>query len=122
MSTGIGDYKQLHYASRDGDLAMVRYFLRDHDLNFLHPEVFTAPLHESIRNRHLIVSRFLLQHGANPNLREGYSNVTPVKIARANKDKKALALLEEFGADVNHGFLRSMGESILDYLAGKIRF
>ncbi|MFK7804991.1 MAG: ankyrin repeat domain-containing protein [Anaerolineae bacterium] len=122
MATGTGDYKQLYYASRDGDLEQVKLFLADHDLNFLHPEFLTAPLHESIRNGHLAVSKFLLEQGANPNLREGYSDVTPLKIAQGINDQAAIELLKAHGVIVEEGFLPSLRNRISTYFSNLVKF
>ena len=105
MSAGTGDFKQLLYAARDGDLAGVKYWVaRGADLNFLHAEFLFTPLHISIRNGHLDVARYLLEHGANPHLAEGYSADTPLSIAQGKNDAEAVVLLEEFGVQVKIGF------------------
>ena len=104
MSTGTGDFKQLLYAARDGDLESVRYWMRrGANPNFLHAEFLFAPLHISLRNGHLAVARHLLENGADPHLAEGYSDVTPLSIAQANGDAEAIALLEAFGVQVETG-------------------
>ena len=105
MSVGTGDFKQLLYAARDGQLESVKYWIRrDADPNFLHPEFWYTPLHITLRNGHLDVARYLLDHGADPHLAEGYSDETPLSIARANNDAEAIALLEAFGVEVKDGF------------------
>lgn len=105
MSTGTGDFKHLLYAARDGDLEGVKYWVaRGADLNFLHAEFLFTPLHISIRNGHLDVARYLLEHGANPHMTEGYSSDTPLLIAQEKNDGEAVALLEEFGVQVKSGF------------------
>lgn len=123
MSTGTGNYKDLLYAARDGDLATVQHWLQtDVDLNFLHAEFLFAPLHESIRYGHLEVSRLLLEHGANPNLREGYSDLTPLKIAQDNGDEAAITLLETFGVEVDRSLRGKVSRRFLDYLVSLVRF
>lgn len=105
MSTGTGDFKQLLYAARDGELESVKYWMRrGANPNFLHAEFFFTPLHISIRNRHLHVARYLLEHGADPHLSEGYSSDTPLLIAQANDDAEAIALLKAFGVQPKSGF------------------
>ena len=105
MSTGTGDFKQLLYAARDGDLESVQYWVRrGANLNFLHAEFLFTPLHISLRNRHLDVARYLLENGADPFLPEGYSDNTPLSIAQANQDTAAIELLETFGVTVQTGF------------------
>ena len=98
MSVGTGDFKELLYACRDGDFGMVQYFVkRNADLNFLHAEFLFAPLHESIRHGHYDISQYLLEHGADPHLKEGYTADTPLSIAQANEDTRMIALLRKYG-------------------------
>ena len=105
MSTGTGDFKQLLYAARDGDLESVKYWLRrGANPNFLHAEFLFAPLHISLRNGHLEVARYLLENGADPHLAEGYSDTTPLSIAQVNGDTEAMALLAAFGVTAETGF------------------
>ena len=122
MATGTGDYKQLYYAARDGELTLVRFYLGDHDLNFMHPEFLTAPLHESIRNGHLAVSRFLLENGASPTLREGYSDVTPLMIAQAADDRAAIDLLAQFGVEVETPVWVRVKAGLFSYFAALVKF
>lgn len=122
MATGTGDYKQLYYASRDGDLEQVKLFLADHDLNFLHPEFLTTPLHESMRNGHLAVSQFLLQQGANPNIREGYSDITPLRIAQAAGDQAAIDLLKAYGVEVEQSLSQRLRRRVSGYFVNLVKF
>lgn len=102
ISVGTGDFKQLLYASRDGNLDDVKHWLQyDADPNFLHPEFMFTPLHISLRNGHLDVARYLLENGADPHLSEGHSDNTPLSIALANNDHDAVALLKSFGVEDN---------------------
>ena len=113
MSTGTGDFKQLLYASRDGDLDAVIHWMRyDVDVNFRHPEFMFAPLHISIRNRHLDVARFLLENGADPHLSEGDSTDTPLSIAEANNDPRAIALLAEFGVNIDKSWFSKWRDTL----------
>ena len=112
MSVGTGDFKQLLYAARDGDLESVKYWMRrDADPNFLHPEFWFTPLHIALRNGHLDVARYLLEHGADPHLAEGYSDDTPLSIAQANNDAEAIALLKAFGVEVKDGVWHRVKET-----------
>ena len=123
MSTGTGDFKDLLYAARDGDAHTVWHWLQtDVDLNFLHAEFLFAPLHESIRYGHLEVSQMLLEHGANPNLPEGYSDLTPLKIAQASGDAEAIELLEKFGVQVDHSLYGNIGRWITNFLTDLVKF
>lgn len=113
MSTGTGDFKQLLYAARDGDLESVQYWMRrGANPNFLHAEFLFAPLHISLRNGHLDVARYLLENGADPHLAEGYSDTTPLSIAQANKDADALALLAVHGVEVETGLWQQVKQTL----------
>ena len=123
MSTGTGDFKDLLYASRDGDINTVWHWLQtDVDVNFLHPEFWFAPLHESIRYGHFEVSRLLLEHGANPHLQEGYSDLTPLKIAQENGDAATIALLKEYGVEVDESLRGRLSQGIADFLFSWVKF
>lgn len=123
MSTGTGDYKDLLYAARDGDLATVQHWINQGmDLNFLHAEFLFAPLHESLRYGHLDVSRLLLEHGANPNLQEGYSDLTPLKIAQANGDQASVDLLEQYGVVVDRSVRGKIGQTLFDFVTKLVAF
>ena len=118
MSVGTGDFKELLYACRDGDFGMVQYFVRRQaDLNFLHAEFLFAPLHESIRHGHYDISKYLLENGANPHLKEGYTDDTPLSIAQANGDEKTIALLREYGV-VEVGWLGRMWQLVQKRIMG----
>lgn len=119
ITTGTGDFKQILYACRDGDLDTVKYFAsRGADLNFIHAEFLFAPLHESIRHQHIDITQYLLEHGANPNLKEGYSTVTPWQLAQENQDFETLKLLKEHGAHEEHS---RWGKRIAKYFQDMVR-
>ena len=93
-----GDWKEMILAVEKGDLALVEYHIRTGvDPNYQHPEFLTAPLLESIRFGQLEIARFLLENGADPNIKEIFDASTPLSIARANKDKAAIELLKSYG-------------------------
>ncbi|MEM7115357.1 MAG: ankyrin repeat domain-containing protein [Chloroflexota bacterium] len=113
MSTGTGDFKQLLYAARDGDLESVQYWMRrGANPNFLHAEFLFAPLHISLRNGHLPVAQYLLENGADPHLAEGYSDTTPLSIAQAKGDAEALALLAAHGVAVETGLWQRVKQDV----------
>lgn len=95
-----GDWKEMILAVQQGDLSLVEYHINmGVDPNYQHPEFLTAPLLESIRFGQLEVARFLLEHGADPNVKEIFDASTPLSIAHANKDQAAIDLLEAYGAE-----------------------
>ncbi|MEM1220700.1 MAG: ankyrin repeat domain-containing protein, partial [Bacteroidota bacterium] len=55
------------------------------DPNYQHPEYFTAPLFDAIRNGHLEVIDCLLQHGAHAHVKEDYTGKTPLVLAMEEK-------------------------------------
>ncbi len=90
-----GNWKEMFHAAQDGDLELVGYHLRmGVDPNYQHPEYFTSALIESIRLGRLPVTRFLLDHGADPSIPEGFSTDTPLRIARTVDNPAAVRLLE----------------------------
>merc|ERR1711933_141800 len=78
-----GNWKDLLKAAETGDNGKVRYHLaRGVDPNFQHPEYFTAPVFEAIRNGHLQIVQILIEEGgANPSLIEELTNDTAIEIA-----------------------------------------
>jgi len=81
-----GNWKDLLKASEEGDVAKTRYHLEcGVDPNWQHPEYFTAPIHEAIRNGHLNIVKILVEEaGANPALIEELTDDTTIDIARIN--------------------------------------
>jgi len=85
MSDG-GNWKDLLKASEEGDVARARYHLNSGvDPNFQHPEYFTAPIHEAIKNGNLEIVKILVEQGnANPALIEELTDETTIEIARSH--------------------------------------
>jgi len=85
MPTG-GNWKDLFKAAEEGDLAKTRYHLAGGvDPNWQHPEYFTAPIHEAIKNGNLEIVKILVEEGgANPGLMEELTDDTTIDIAREN--------------------------------------
>ncbi|MEM9775571.1 MAG: hypothetical protein AAF902_13400, partial [Chloroflexota bacterium] len=59
--------------------------------------------------------------GANPNLREGYSDLTPLKIAQENRDQASIELLKKFGVEVDESLRGRIGRAISDYLSSFVK-
>ncbi|BDS12804.1 ankyrin repeat domain-containing protein [Aureispira anguillae] len=92
-----GDWKEMLYASQTGDLELLKYHIqRGVNPNYQHPELLTTPLIESIENKHVEITKFLLENGANPHLKAGFSNDTPLKVAQLQKNDAAIKLLKPY--------------------------
>ena len=92
-----GDWKEMFQAIQTGDLALVEYYLEvGIDPNYQHPEFMAAPLVESIRYKHLDIARLLLEKGANPHIKEDWGGETPLSVAKASNNKKAIELLKAY--------------------------
>jgi NAD(P)-dependent dehydrogenase (short-subunit alcohol dehydrogenase family) len=80
-----GNWKDLLKAAGEGDLGKARYHLQQQggaDPNFQHPEYFTAPIFEAIRNNHLDMVQLLVETGkTNPALMEEMTDLTPIELA-----------------------------------------
>lgn len=77
-----GNWKELYYAARDGDLELVRYHVQmGVDVNYAHPEFLsTAPVAAILAGRQEI-AQYLLDHGADPDLMSDLDGVTPREAA-----------------------------------------
>lgn len=94
-----GDWKDLYQAAVDGDLALLRYRLKEGvNPNYQHPEVMRTPLVASIVAGHAEVARHLLEHGADPNLASEMDNMTPMEAARHHGNDAIAHLLQTYGA------------------------
>ena len=92
-----GDWKAMFKGIQEGDLELVRYYLKiGIDPNYQHPEFMAAPLIESIRYNQLDITKLLLDHGADPEIREGFGNDTPIKIAKKSNNRQAIKLLKVY--------------------------
>ena len=94
---GGGDWKDAFYAVQRGDLALLKYHIdQGIDLDFQHAEAFSTLLLESIEQEHVSIARLLLENGANPAKAEGYSGITPLKLAKTKKNKELVQLIKSF--------------------------
>jgi len=92
-----GDWKEMFGAIEKGNFNLVEYYLRvGIDPNYQHPEFMAAPLVESIRFNHLDIAKLLLEHGADPNIKEVMGGDTPLSVAQAKKNTEAIALLNSY--------------------------
>lgn len=94
---GGGDWKDAFYAVQRGDLALVNYHISQGiDVDFQHMEAFSTLLLESITFNQLDIAELLLESGADPAKAEGYSGLTPLKLAKQKKNKDMVLLLKKY--------------------------
>ena len=94
-----GDWKDLYAAAQAGDLPRVRYHLSAGvNPNYQHPEVLCTPLVASLIHGHDEVAHCLLAHGADPQLRSEFDDLTPLQAARRYGRADLLRVLQERGA------------------------
>ncbi|MCY3706650.1 MAG: ankyrin repeat domain-containing protein [Gammaproteobacteria bacterium] len=98
-ATRVGGYTPLHLASRAGNAGVVAALL-DAGAN---PDILTgtgaASLHFAAEADALEVVNALAGHGADVNVRDGYSSRTPAMFAAARNSAAALQALLDAGAD-----------------------
>ena len=92
-----GEWKELLRASADGDIPLVKYHLsHGTDPNWQHPEYFTAPIFEGIRNGQMEVVKVLLEEGgADPSLVEEMTDFQPLEVAIEERKHEIVDLLLE---------------------------
>lgn len=92
-----GDWKDMFRGVETNDFDLVKYHIRNGiDLNYQHPEFLTSALIESIQRNHLEMTELLLKNGALPNLKEVFTNKTPMMIAKENRNKEAVEILNRY--------------------------
>lgn len=90
-----GDWKEMLTASEKGDVALVRYHLRNGiDPNYQHPELLTTPLIESAMHGHLEVVKLLLENGAKPEIQSIFFGYTALEVAKIKKHQAVIQVLE----------------------------
>jgi uncharacterized protein len=92
-----GDWKDMFLGVETNDFDLVGYYIANGIyLNYQHPEYLTSALIESINRNHLDMMIFLLENGALPNLKEVFSNKSPMTIAKELKNKQAVEILNKY--------------------------
>ena len=92
-----GDWKECYLAAQKGDLELVKYHIYSGvNPNYQHPEFMTTPLIESIQHQHYAIAKFLLENGADPNLKEVFGNHTPLTMAKYTENQKLITLVTQF--------------------------
>jgi len=90
-----GDWKDLISAIQNGDLDLVKYHTQSGvNLNYQHPEYLTTPLIESVNTGHFEITKYLLENGADVKLKAGFSNDSPLSMARKSGNKRIIRLLK----------------------------
>ncbi|MBR9923013.1 MAG: ankyrin repeat domain-containing protein [Bacteroidetes bacterium] len=92
-----GDWKELLQAVQNGNLRLVKYHIENGvDPNYQHPELLTTPLIESIEYQEPAITAYLLENGANPRLKAGFSTDSPMSVAKRMKNQAAINLLKPY--------------------------
>ncbi|GEM_PF-1232391 len=86
-----GDWKDMFYAAERGDVEVVRYHIRNGiDPNYQHPEFLTTALIEAVKNNHLEVVKFLMEHGAKPSIKSEFEGIDAYQAVHLNNDPDML--------------------------------
>eukprot|EP00547_Thalassionema_nitzschioides_P006043 CAMPEP_0194207310 /NCGR_PEP_ID=MMETSP0156-20130528/6082_1 /TAXON_ID=33649 /ORGANISM="Thalassionema nitzschioides, Strain L26-B" /LENGTH=279 /DNA_ID=CAMNT_0038934033 /DNA_START=84 /DNA_END=923 /DNA_ORIENTATION=- len=89
-----GEWKALLRASEAGEIPLIQYHLSNGvDPNWQHPEYFTAPLFEAIRNGQDRAVEILLQGAAYPLLVEEMTGCSPLEVAMQEREHGIVDLL-----------------------------
>lgn len=77
-----GNWKELFYAAREGDMGLVRYHVQmGVDVNYAHPEFLSTPAVAAILAGQQEVAQYLLDNGADADLMSDLDGVTPRQAA-----------------------------------------
>lgn len=97
---GHGEWKQLIAGVQNNDVRMVRFYISEKiDLDFQHPEFMSSALIESIRLGHYEIAKLLLESGASADIREAYSNLSPLSVARSTGHKTMIQLIKSYSKE-----------------------
>ncbi len=92
-----GDWKELFAAAQKGDLELVKYHIRmGVNPNYQHPEFMCTPLIESIQYEQFEVTKYLLENGADPKIKEDFGTHTPLSMAKFKHNQKLITLVEAY--------------------------
>ena len=94
-----GDWKEMYVAVTSGNFELLKYHIDNGiDPNYQHPEILCTPLVAAIIAGDKRMCEYLLAHGANPNLRSEFDNLTPLQAVKQFKRDDILPLLLQAGA------------------------
>ena len=89
----------MYAAAVAGDLALVRHHIdAGVNPNYQHPEILCTPLVASLIHGHGDIAHYLLAHGADPQLRSDFDDITPLAAARRHQRTEFIALRQARGA------------------------
>ena len=92
-----GDWKKMLEGAQTGNLRLVKYYLElGVNPNYQHPEFLTTPLIESITHQYPEIVAYLLNNGADPQLKAGFSEETPLMIAEQTQNESIVKLLQMY--------------------------
>lgn len=98
-----GDWKDMVYAIRDGKIEIVKYHISNGvNPNYEHPEFFTTALLECVLYEELEIAEYLLSHGADPKLKSGYNNESPISLAEKKNNPEFLNLFRSYVPENYH--------------------
>ena len=92
-----GNWKGMFKAIQDGDIELVKYYLKiGIDPNYQHPEFMASTLVESIRFGHTDILKVLLENGGDPAMKEVFGGDTALSVAKEKKNQEAIDLLTSY--------------------------
>lgn len=104
-----GDWKDMLIAIQKGNMDIVKYHIKNGiNPNYQHPEFCTTPLVESIEHERIEIAKYLLNKGADPSLKVGISNDSPLSIAKKTKNKELIALIRNSLPRKKYCFLKRL--------------
>lgn len=92
-----GDWKDMLSAIHAGNINLVRYHIEAGvNPNYQHPEFLTTPLIESIIVGEYEITVYLLSVGADPTLKAGFSEDSPLSVAKQQGDPRMIQLVKSY--------------------------
>lgn len=92
-----GNWQDMFKAIQENDFELVKFHVENGvNVNYQHPQYFTTPLIESIRQGHHVITKYLLMRGANVQAIETYSNKNAIQIAKELGDEETIHLILHF--------------------------
>lgn len=92
-----GNWKEMFKGVQENDRELVLYYLKKGiDPNYQHPEFLALPLAESIRYKHIEITKLLLEYGAKPLIIEVESGCSSLDLGKKMNSIEAVKLMTEF--------------------------